>query len=488
MKTHLPLTLSSLLLFVAMAQAQLSPTPLSFSCPFNEAHMKNEMRSFWNNGQSNLTTFMHDVEYREAFGISEEQFKQYTVVMDEFSRVPFILLPSYVSPPLPPPPPVRWDSHEHVVNQFQSPFARDDEVPHTIQVLPAFEPAMSEWEHHPFILAEQELFLPPAHYAPDVTFFRELPADWEATDGTWNDADEGLIRLIRPPAPPVGMMQHFLGNVQTKTMDERNAAIADALGGILTPQQQQKMLEAHLVAMQGTPNFSPHMFEALGLTDAQRQEMWQIKEEMEPEFERFLDEHVRNQVTLDRMMQEEFQREFQNALERGDIVEKKVMTEFHTVWRGFSQEELRIEEREITTFEIQEGFAHPCAIELTERLLAEDPEFRRIHNEIQSRSMEFSVLLEIQMAGVLTDEQWERLQELTNNPPEHARFLRERFRMMRGIVEVEVEIAEEIATENERGSVEREIWVPGPDSWRPGMPLPETFRPPNTSGNFPRPR
>jgi len=70
-----------------------------------------------------------------------------------------------------------------------------------------------------------------------------------------------------------------------------NAAI-EALDNTLTPEQWQRVRESQLANMDELPLISPDMFEALDLTAAQRQEMEQIKTELEPEFEAVLDEFV----------------------------------------------------------------------------------------------------------------------------------------------------------------------------------------------------
>jgi hypothetical protein len=40
--------------------------------------------------------------------------------------------------------------------------------------------------------------------------------------------------------------------------------------------------------------------------------------------------------------------------------------------------------------------------------------------------------------------------------------------------------------ESKRADDEKDVWVPGPGSWRPGDPLPEQFKIERKKGNFPR--
>ena len=92
------------------------------------------------------------------------------------------------------------------------------------------------------------------------------------------------------------------------------------------------------------------------------------------------------------------------------------------------------------------------------------------------------------MFDVLTDEQWVHLQELVDNPPEHVRVLVNRLRMLQAS-DFRLNVDEnESVSEAERVSADSDIWMPGPDSWRPGMPLPESYRIQRNTGNFPRPQ
>ena len=170
-------------------------------------------------------------------------------------------------------------------------------------------------------------------------------------------------------------------------------AVANAtLNDILTPQQKQMMLEAQLVAMDKMPIFSTDIFEALDLSSLQRQEVVRIKEELEPEFERHLEMFVRNRMVLDRKLDSE-----------------------HA--KGVRDSEGNRENTE----------------DIKKRLMEEDQEFRKIQNEIQTHSKVFSTQFRTRMFNILTDEQLLRLQELIDNPPEHARVFVKMLRRDMGL-------------------------------------------------------
>jgi len=101
--------------------------------------------------------------------------------------------------------------------------------------------------------------------------------------------------------------------------------------------------------------------------------------------------------------------------------------------------------------------------------LAEDPEYKKIQEALQSKTKAFSTQFRTRLYDVLTDEQWVRLQELIDNPPEHAKALLKKLREQRGEAE------------------KTGAWSPGPGSWRPGDGIPEGYRiERNTRRQFPR--
>jgi len=103
-----------------------------------------------------------------------------------------------------------------------------------------------------------------------------------------------------------------------------------------------------------------------------------------------------------------------------------------------------------------------------------DTEAKKIYEEIQSQGKAFSEKFRIKLFDVLTDEQWARLQRLIDDPPEHAKVLRKKLK----------ELSDEDKKAEKPGD-----WAPGPNSWKPGDPIPERYRQErNTRGNFPRPK
>jgi len=212
-----------------------------------------------------------------------------------------------------------------------------------------------------------------------------------------------------------------------------NASV-DAIDKILTPEQKRKIQEAHLASMSEIPITLPNAFEALDLSDAQRQQMDGIKKELEPEFETHLEQFVDRQMILENKFFAEVER-------RG----------------GFAS----------IIGEGMDGMDEA----IRKKLLAEDPEYKRIQDAIQSQSQAFSEKFRTKMFDVLTDAQWARLQQLIDNPPEHAKVFRKKLREQQGKSEA-----------NEKSSV----WIPGPGAWQPGSSaIPEQYRQERNS-RFPR--
>ncbi|MCL2005246.1 MAG: hypothetical protein FWG73_03680 [Planctomycetaceae bacterium] len=206
---------------------------------------------------------------------------------------------------------------------------------------------------------------------------------------------------------------------------------------VMTPEQVRKMQEMQLAAM-GMGDMPMQFvlagaYEALDLTDAQRQEMFLIRIELEPEFE----EKTNAMFRLDGLMDAKIAA----AMREGED------------WN-----------------------------ETKKRLMAEDPEYKKIHEEILSLNKDFSLQFKTRIFDVLTDAQWKRLQELIDNPPEHARVYLKYIREQMQIPDADEEGA------GEPESVGSDVWAPGPDSWRPGDAIPERYRRErNTRGAFPRP-
>jgi len=209
----------------------------------------------------------------------------------------------------------------------------------------------------------------------------------------------------------------------------------DAMNSTLTSEQWQKMNESLLANIGEMPIISPNMFAALDLTDAQKQQMEQIKKALEPEFEKTLENWVNGALALI--------------------------------------------EKEIEAFKKEERTPRPSATELRKELMAKDPEFKRLYEENQSKGKAFSTKFKIEMFDVLTDEQWARLQELIDNPPEHAVAFRKHLKKQQGETE-----ESEASKANEKPG----MWIPGPGAWQPGdSVIPEQYRQErNTRSRFPR--
>ena len=183
--------------------------------------------------------------------------------------------------------------------------------------------------------------------------------------------------------------------------------------------------------MNELPIISPKMFEALNITDAQKQQMEIIKKELEPEFENLLEAFVNNAEIIWNKENDEFVKQLK--------------------W-GYNGEGLELA-RTVRT-----------------KLMTEDPEYKRVKNAIQSTGQAFATQFREKLFDVLTDTQWIRLQELLDNPPEHAKAY---------IRQVKIRLGR-----NEEGK--NQGWIPGPGAWQPGSSaIPEQYRQERNS-RFPR--
>jgi Spy/CpxP family protein refolding chaperone len=175
--------------------------------------------------------------------------------------------------------------------------------------------------------------------------------------------------------------------------------------------------------MGAIPTFSPRMFEALNLTDAQKQQMEAIKNELEPEFEEKLDSYVKGI----RMLRDKSSAEYIRLLREG--------TGDHT-------------------WEEQQN----ASLAAKKKALTEDMELKKYWEEMMSQNQAFATQFRIKMFDVLNDEQWTRFQKLTDDPSEYIKALQKKVKEMMG--------------ESEK----TDGWMPGPNSWRPGDPIPVEYR------------
>jgi Ni/Co efflux regulator RcnB len=173
------------------------------------------------------------------------------------------------------------------------------------------------------------------------------------------------------------------------------------------------------------PILSPSMFNALNLTDEQKQQMDKIKKELESEFEQTIENYATGRLFMEKRVLDEFEKE--------GITNKDLMAEG------------------VAAVMKKEG-------EMRRKLMESDPEFKKIYEEIQSRGKLFSTKLKMKMFDVLTDDQWERLQKLVDSPPGYAQMLGKKWREWMG--------------ESEK----TEAWQPGVHSWKPGDAIPEEYR------------
>ena len=159
-------------------------------------------------------------------------------------------------------------------------------------------------------------------------------------------------------------------------------ALCEAIGNVLTAEQRQKMMETQLANMAEKKIVSLHMFDALNLTDTQKQQMGKIKKELEPEFEKTLDDVANGHAILTNKVSDE----------RAKLGSAQSMQEVLEGTRAARK-----------------------------KLLKEDPEYKKISEEIKTHEQALAAQFRTKMFDVLTDEQRSRLQKLMDGPPEHVK-------------------------------------------------------------------
>ena len=226
-----------------------------------------------------------------------------------------------------------------------------------------------------------------------------------------------------------------------------NERLINAINDHLTPDQLRKVQEFQISAMselsytgegRAYPSISPSMFEALALSDDQRQQLGDIKNEIEPEFKKWMDQTIEAQLKIYEKRQAKF---------------RPVPSDPNDL-----QSPIRL------------SLANPVGS--WEEVRRENPDLQRELNEAMESGRQLADSLKIKMFDVLTDEQWMRMLDLIDNPPDYAKRWIARMRERR-----------EAGATNASTSG----WQPGPGAWQPGDPIPEGYRiQRNERSRFPR--
>jgi hypothetical protein len=194
----------------------------------------------------------------------------------------------------------------------------------------------------------------------------------------------------------------------------------------LSPELRQKIQEAQLAAMGETATIVPSLFGVLNLTDAQREKMEQIKKELEPEFEKHLETYANNTALIKDRERAAFNALVQrNAL----LAEERLNAEIRRIHAGMTGDGVNtttIRERQLV--QIAPGVKIPQEQAEMLRQVWAEPESRKLFDESYASGKAFAVLFKSRVSEILTDAQRKRLQELTDNPPPHARVLIQRLR------------------------------------------------------------
>jgi Spy/CpxP family protein refolding chaperone len=192
---------------------------------------------------------------------------------------------------------------------------------------------------------------------------------------------------------------------------------------VFTPEQRRQYQEFVLASMSVLPFIHPGAFDALGLTGEQRKQMEEIRKELEPEIERLYDLEYDNIKA--------FQTKMEAAIK--EIASDEALRKMSFEERG------------------------KIIKEVHERLMREEPELKKAMDSLLKQKRNFDDRYKIRVYDILTDAQMARFTRLLNNPPEFVkRFIENRKK--------------EFGELDESGG-----WLPGPNSWRPGDPVPEGY-------------
>jgi len=196
----------------------------------------------------------------------------------------------------------------------------------------------------------------------------------------------------------------------------------------LTPEQMLKVRKFELQLMSEAVPF-PSMFDVLDLTSDQKREIKRIADDLRAEFDRL-------------------------TLEAAALKAETEASAYKLLGgKSFSS----LEEFNKARADAYWNYAPNEALRKKNADLGE--RWKKLLTTLQDRSM-----------NVLTDEQLDKMAQIFDETPEFAKKL----------------LAHMKATRDEQKK--SPTYVPGPDSWQPGKPMPVEFKEERKQGNFPRPR
>ena len=216
---------------------------------------------------------------------------------------------------------------------------------------------------------------------------------------------------------------------QYAVLNQRIGSVAQSIRDeviheVSTPDQLQTIREYQIATMSEHYFVFPSMFEALDLSDEQKDQLEKINGRLQSEFEKNVDRYL-----------------------EWDMPRRQ---RFDKLFRATTQEE----KDEIRP-------------DITEMFRQRDSQ----REEIQESSKALVNRLKIEMFDVLTDEQWARMVQLIDNPPDHIK-----------------KIIAQMRARLPNTNPSADVWMPGPGAWQPGSSaIPEQYRQErNTRSRFPR--
>ncbi len=221
--------------------------------------------------------------------------------------------------------------------------------------------------------------------------------------------------------------------VQEKLIGLSMEVIPAEIGKVMTEEQNQKLLEFQLASMSGMPITMPKAFEALGLSDEQKQQLDGVKKEFEADFMQLMDEAMETQFGLLDKMYEQMEKDGVEIKDLKDLQEKVM-----------------------------------AVAKKVEELGKTDENVRRQNELFQKKGEAFTARLKFKIYDILTDEQMAKLEQLVDNPPEYVTNFLKKMKDKQGL------------------SLDAKSPSDFMNAWKPGEPIPEEYRQKRARKAFPQ--
>jgi hypothetical protein len=258
--------------------------------------------------------------------------------------------------------------------------------------------------------------------------------------GVSDSQHQEMLIISRPPkdgeVPEIDALKKQLQESQNAKDTQKASEIGMQIGmtqmrfqskrffDAVPPEVQQKFKETQLATIESNPFVASSAYEALGISAEQKKKIDAAYKELEPTVENTL----------------------------GGIID--AIPKMNSKINDYLEKNSPV---------ITDGKEFSDKMNEARKYLADnDPEFKKITDDIKNSLKQMTVQCKFKIYDLLTDEQLKKLQDLTDNPPEYIQFANKRLK----------ELQESVGMREGSSGGSQDFL----NSWKPGEPIPPEYK------------